>query len=735
MGRTRDRFATNCGCGTARLSLTLGAGLLAIVSCGPQDADDTAWSSALVEVAEQVAAVASPVAGRALSWDGNFLKAAEAVPDIFENAASYTFRDQVVRRCDRTVVTSVRRKGSKTVVAGRLEGTDCTATFTLTLRPIEGALGFRVAVGNDPALNRLTLRVPVGTGVGIFGLGVQYSHVNFQGLRVPVWSEEQGIGRGAEPLTTLAESVSPGAGGDAFSTYAPVPYFVTTEGQALALDTTTYSVFDFQTPGEAQVELWDTAMVGRLYSATSVRGALRGYTRFAGRMAPLPEWLNQGAVVRMGEGSAAVRERVARLEAAGVPLAAIWIEDWVGERRTELANRLWWNWEPDATLYPDWPELVAELRARGIRVLTYFNPYLVDPTAKANAQRNLFAEADAQGFLVRTADGTRYALDQGGFEAAVLDLTEPAARTWLKSIMKAQIALGVSGWMADFGEGFPLVGAPADGQDPFAYHNRFPTDWAALNREVLQETGTEGDAVFFSRAGYTRSPGLSTLFWLGDQTVTFDGNDGLATVVRGLLSGGLSGFTLNHSDIGGYSSFTVPGVLNLVRTPELLERWMELAAFTAVFRTHETSNRVNNLQVDSTPALLVAFARWARVYQALAPYRTRLMRQAHRAGLPVVRPLLLEFPDDPAVTNLDAQFMLGSQLLVAPVLEPGADAVPVYLPRGPWVHVFTGQQYGSSHQGVTVVVPAPLGEPAVLYRMDSSRGARLARGIRRAAGR
>ncbi|MEE2780364.1 MAG: TIM-barrel domain-containing protein, partial [Myxococcota bacterium] len=258
--------------------------------------------------------------------------------------------------------------------------------------------------------------------------------------------------------------------------------------------------------------------------------------------------------------------------------------------------------------------------------------------------------------------------------------------------------------------------------DAATYHNRYPEDWARLNREVIEEEGLLGEVVFFTRSGFTRSPGQSTLFWLGDQLTAWDREDGLASAVIGLLSSGMSGFSLNHGDVGGYTATTMarlPVSLPLVsfsRDRELLQRWTEMCAFTAVFRTHEGNQPGRNHQIGDDEETLAHFARFSRVYAALAPYREELFAEAAERGAPVVRHMWLEFPEERAVRDLEGQFMLGSQIVVAPVLAPGAATIRLFLPPGQWTHLWTGVTYDSPAGGYLYEVPCPIGEPAVFCR-------------------
>jgi alpha-glucosidase len=284
--------------------------------------------------------------------------------------------------------------------------------------------------------------------------------------------------------------------------------------------------------------------------------------------------------------------------------------------------------------------------------------------------------------------------------------------------------------MADFGEGLPYDAVLYSGVDPRSYHNRYAEEWAEVNREAIREAGREKDVVFFNRSGYTRSPAESTLFWLGDQLVDWDEHDGIKSAVTGLQSSGLSGYSLEHTDIGGYTAIEHP-LLKYHRSKELLMRWTELAAFTVVFRTHEGNRPEVNHQVYSDRETLKHFSRFARVYAAWKPYRMELVREAAETGLPVVRHPFILYPKDPAVYGLEYQFMVGSEFMVAPVLDPDEENVEVYLPAGRWVHLWSGKVYGSRDKGVYETVGAPISEPAVFYKEGSDAGRRFKEELRR----
>ena len=659
----------------------------------------------------------------------SFVSAARGEETVEERSGHFSIEDEVKDpRPDQTIDALRKREGSL-VFSGRLLGRSGSVGYALTLSAVDGErLRFEVAV-DDPSYDRVYLTYATGPEERFFGFGTQYTHFDLKGHEVPVFVQEQGIGRGLQPLT-WAVNWRAGAGGDPYTSYASVPHYLTSEMRSLFLENYEYSSFDLRDERRVRVEVFSSRMEGQILNGDTPAELIGEYTEYAGRMRPLPDWILSGAVVGMQGGTREVRELRDRLEARDAPIAAFWLQDWVGQRQTSFGTQLWWNWELDRRRYPGWDRLVADLRRDGARVMTYVSPFLVDPSGKANYRRNLFAEARDAGYLVEDRDGGPYMVEAGDFSAAMVDLTNPAAREWFKGVIEENlIEGGVSGWMADFAEGLPYDAVLHSGESAASYHNRYAEEWARLNREVVRETGRGEEIVFFNRSGFTRSPGEGTLFWLGDQLVSWDEHDGMKSAVTGMLSGGLSGFSLQHSDIGGYTAIDNP-ILKYHRSEELLKRWTEMAAFTAVFRTHEGNRPEANHQFYSDGDTLEHFVRFARVYAAWEPYREELVREAGESGLPVVRHPFVHHPRDPAVLDLEYQFMVGREFMVAPVLDPGEETASVYLPAGRWVHLWSGRRYGSRERGTRLTVDAPIGEPAVFFEVGSDAGEALRRELR-----
>ena len=180
--------------------------------------------------------------------------------------------------------------------------------------------------------------------------------------------------------------------------------------------------------------------------------------------------------------------------------------------------------------------------------------------------------------------------------------------------------------------------------------------------------------------------------------------------------------------MGGFTSF-VQFPLHYVRTPELLMRWIEVDAFTSLMRGHEGNLPAKNTQLWSLPAVIGDLRRMVDLYAALAPYRSHLMQAAVRTDSPLDRPLFFNYPEDPRAYALGSrEFMLGRDVLLAPVFRPGVHSLDVYLPQGDWREIWSGRAYRLS-RGAWVHAPSPLGQPAVFSRKGTAAERELAQAV------
>jgi sulfoquinovosidase len=559
----------------------------------------------------------------------------------------------------------------------------------------------------DTSINRLWIRIAADADEHVWGGGEQFSYFDLRGRRFPLWSCEPGVGRDKTTEITFKADVSDKAGGDYHNTYYPQPTYLSSARYALHVETSAYSVFDFRESAHHEIEVWAVPERIELFAAPTFVELVEMLSSRFGRQPPLPEWIYEGAIIGFKDGANSFT-RLAMMREAGVKVSGLWCEDWVGIRPTAFGARLFWDWRANESRYPGLRQRIAELNREGIRFLGYVNPYLCNDGP-------LFEVAEAAGYFVTDASGKTALVDFGEFQCGTVDFTNAKAAAWFaEDIVGANMLdYGLSGWMADFGEYLPTDVDLANGVDARMMHNRWPTLWAEVNARAVASRGKTGDILFFMRSGFTGVQQHCPLLWAGDQSVDFSRHDGLVTVICAALSSGLLGNAYHHSDIGGYTS-----LFGNVRTPELLMRWAEMAAFTPVMRSHEGNRPRDNLQLDQDPAVLAHFARMTRIYVHLAPYLKALSREAVDHGLPVQRPLFLHHEADRRTYAIQDSYLYGPAVLVAPVWQAAQAERTLYLPQGTtWIHVWTGKSFAG---GNDITVGALLGHPPVFYQPESA---------------
>ncbi|PYZ92618.1 alpha-glucosidase [Salipaludibacillus keqinensis] len=552
---------------------------------------------------------------------------------------------------------------------------------------------------------RCWIRVAADEEEKIYGCGEQLSYFNLRGKNFPLWTSEPGVGRNKETYTTWQADVKDRAGGDYYTTNYPQPTFVSTNKYFLHLSTTAYADFDFSHKDFHELHTWEVPESLQIVAGSTYLELVEKMSEVFGTQPELPEWTYNGIWLGIQGGTEVVEQKLETMLQNDVKVGAVWCQDWQGKRITSFGKRLMWNWIWDKDMYPNLDQKIWEWKEQGIRFLGYINPYVAK-------EGHLYKEAKEKGYLATKEDGSDYLVDFGEFYCGVVDFTNPQASEWFKEVIQTNlIDFGLDGWMADFGEYLPTDVKLYDGSDPMKMHNLWPTLWGSINRKAIEERETKDDLVYFMRAGYTGIQKECPLLWGGDQSVIWEKDDGLASVIPAALSSGMTGCGLHHSDIGGYTSLH-----GNKRSKELLLRWVEMAAFTPVMRTHEGNRPDDCFQFDGDEETIKQFAKMTKIYTELAPYIRKCVKENAEKGIPVQRPLFMHYEQDQISYDIKYQYLLGKDLLVAPVYEQGKSSWEVYLPEDKWVHLWTGDTYSGGHHEVR----APIGHPPVFYRSDSS---------------
>lgn len=562
-------------------------------------------------------------------------------------------------------------------------------------------------VGEEkPGVNRYWLTFVTNPKEHIYGCGETYSELDLKGQNVRIWvAEHQNTGRISKKIIKeklLGKHPDKKLSFDKYESYYAQPTFVSSDKYYVHCDINAYSEFDFTDAGKITLYFQEPPVIitdsGQDFAEVS-----RKLTGLLGRQKALPDWLYDGVILGIQEGTDVVDAKIKKAKEAGVPVVGVWCQDWSGCRKTGFGYQVMWNWEWDQELYPGLDKKIAEWKEEGVRFLGYINPFIA-------IEKDLYAYASEHGYCVQDREGKDYLVTITTFPAAMVDFTNPEAYEWYKGLIKENmIGLGMGGWMADFGEYLPIDAVLYSGEDPAIIHNQWPAIWAKMNQEAVAECGKEGQIFFFTRAGHTGTIAHSHMMWTGDQHVDWSIDDGLPAVIPATLSLAMSGYGIAHSDVGGYTT-----IMHMRRSKELLLRWEEMNVFSPLFRTHEGNQPVNNVQFDDDEELLAQLAKCGRMHVALKDYLKGLVAEEISDGTPVMRPLFYHYDEAEAYTE-KTEYLLGRDLLVAPVYEEGAKSRTIYLPSDGWGNIFDGKEYAGGH----MIVEAPIGKPPVFVRKDS----------------
>lgn len=618
-----------------------------------------------------------------------------------------------------TVVSSTQLNDS---VQLKYENADGSRTATLEAMPVNDTESLFRFTLSGPAADSLAVPVRCDEDGSFHGFGEQYNATNQRGEAFTLFVNEQGNGRDGSPGISV---------GDKHTTYFPMPYYLDVRGFGVLFDTARRVELDIcaSNPDVAWVEVvGGDSIQWKVFHGPTTKNVITQLSDTVGRPAKPPTWA-YGLWIGSQGGRDKVLAEVAALEAADIPVTALWVQDWGGHRLNfDGGDGVQYRWAPDEVCdevdsdgmpidkdicYPDIAGMVADLHARGYKFLTYANPFLVRDL-DARFSPNHFEEMEAGNWLTKNPEGNTNVFLGPNFPQAdgQADLTLPGARDYIKdALRKMVLEYGFDGWMADFAEWTPLDAVVADGSDAVEVRNTYPTQWQRLTREVMEEVRPDGDWAMIARSGWSGTQGAAQIHWVGDQETNWSELDGLPTVVPAMLNLGLAAQPYVTHDIAGFARGTGPS------TEELYMRWTELGAFTPVMRTHEGADKEGNWSWEKSPATIEHFRRFTLVHCALKEQFMSLSDEAQQNSMPILRHLMLEFPDDPLTYNISDQYMIGRTWLVAPVLAEGAVSRSVYFPPGTWYDAWSGEQVEG---GQRLEVDAPIGFPPV-YSLDTDR--------------
>ncbi|MEV6148888.1 alpha-xylosidase [Nonomuraea sp. NPDC052129] len=508
-------------------------------------------------------------------------------------------------------------------------------------------------VGAARSSVHLAQQLSLGVGEVVYGLGERFGPLVKNGQTVEIWNADGG---------TSSEQA-----------YKNVPFYLTNRGYGVFVNHPGHVSYEI---GSEAVQRAQFSVAGEsleyfvIYGPTPKR-ILERYTALTGRPARLPAWsyglwLSTSFTTDYDERT--VTSFIDGMAERDLPLSVFHFDCfWMREFN-------WCDFAWDPRVFPDPEGMLARLRAKDLRVCVWINPYI--------AQRSpLFAEAAEWGFLLKRPDGSVWQWDLWQPGMGLVDFTNPDATRWFQSKLRALQKQGVDAFKTDFGERIPLDVAYFDGSTPERMHNLYTHLYNTAVFEVLEEQRGRGEAVLFARsatAGGQRLP----VHWGGDTGSSYES---MAETLRGGLSLAFSGFSFWSHDIGGFEGTPDPGVF---------KRWVAFGLMSSHSRLHGSSSYRVPWAFDEEAVEVTRL--FTKLKLRLMPYLFQVGLQAHESGTPVMRPMAMEFPEDRNVAHLDTQYMLGPDLLIAPVFSPDG-TVEVYLPDGTWTNHLTGERVEGGH--------------------------------------
>ena len=493
-------------------------------------------------------------------------------------------------------------------------------------------------------MQRLTMAV----GECIYGLGERFGPLVKNGQNVVIWNEDGGT------ASDLA--------------YKNIPFYLSSRGYGVLVNSPGKVDFEIGTERVSQMQF---SVAGEeldyyLFYGPDLKEVLNKYTLISGRPAVPPAWsfglwLSTSFTTQYDEKT--VMEFVDAMASRGIPLSVFHFDCfWMKERQ-------WCDFQWDREAFPDPEGMLRRLKDKGLKICVWINPYISQLSP-------LFSEGRDNHYFIRRQDGSVFQRDAWQPGMALVDFTNPMARQWYCGRLRQLLDMGVDAFKTDFGEFIPVDDVRYfDGSDPHRMHNYYSYLYNKCVFELLEAHHGKGNALVFGRSGTTGIQKFP-VSWGGDCEATYES---MAEDLRGGLSFCMSGPAFWSHDIGGFTGKADAG---------LYKRWIAFGLLSTHSRLHGSeSYRVPWLFDDESVDVMRHFT---TLKNRLFPYLFSAAQDAAQNGWPVLRAMVLEYPDDPACRYLDRQYMLGSSILVSPVFR--ADSVAeYYLPNGLWTDLLTNR--------------------------------------------
>lgn len=490
-------------------------------------------------------------------------------------------------------------------------------------------------------------RLDLGVGETVYGLGERFAAFVKNGQSIDTWNRDGG---------TSTEQA-----------YKNIPFYLTNRGYGVLVNHPECVSFEV---GSEKVSKVQFSVAGEYLEYIVLDGptpkkVLDRYTRLTGRPALPPAWsfglwLTTSFTTDYDEKT--VNHFIDGMAERQLPLHVFHFDCfWMKAFQ-------WCDFAWDPLTFPDPRGMLQRLKARGLKICVWINPYI-------GQKSPLFQEGRDKGYLLKRPNGDVWQWNKWQPGQAIVDFTNPAACKWYASHLEGLVEMGVDSFKTDFGERIPTDVTWHNGADPQKMHNHYAFIYNELVWDVLREKLGEDQAVLFARSASVGAQQFP-VHWGGDCYATYES---MAESLRGGLSIGLSGFGFWSHDIGGFEN-TAPA--------HVYKRWCAFGLLSSHSRLHGSkSYRIPWAYDDEACDVLRHFTRWKC---RLMPYLFAMSAQATECGTPVMRAMMLEFAGDPACDYLDRQYMLGEALLVAPVFSEQGK-VDFYLPEGRWTHLFSNE--------------------------------------------